>query len=607
MLDTTTTAAPGAAADRTQTGMNAPDIPPDPSKPADAPDDQEPKSGLGFTPGDWTLAAIGGLLAAGVSGIGLASSYRALERKAAAAPADGGWGWESPWMLPVGLDLSILAFSIINLILIKADRPLAWVKWIPRLGAVATIYLNWQSAVSGPSQFGHAALVALWVVFSEIAAHLYAAHIDAVKARVRMEGVRLSRWLLDPFSTAVIARQMKLWEITSYERALTLHKERKVYKQGLRQRYGRLWRWKAPTDELLPVRLARFGLTVDEALEVPGKEAAAAAVREHEAGVRTRALALRLEEERATAALAEVERQAGIATATARAEAARLEAEAEVLRAQEEARTAADAVVRKAELDALVATAEAEATAEKLRAAAAAEADRIRFEAERAQETERLEAEARKVKSQVTAEAEARRATAEAEAEAARIRRQEERESLEWQSEQARLLAEQETAKQQAAALQTKLAAEQAEIEKRRAVAEQQKAEAVRRAAEDLRKASAAEKEAAVTRAEQERIEAEEKAARAAAEAEAAEKERAMAVALEAASVAHESARRTPAERQAHIVADMIRQFGEETVTISYIRRALDLPHSTAQDRRDRARQILAGYSEDAGEATEAA
>jgi hypothetical protein len=38
----------------------------------------------------------------------------------------------------------------------------------------------------------------------------------------------------------------------------------------------------------------------------------------------------------------------------------------------------------------------------------------------------------------------------------------------------------------------------------------------------------------------------------------------------------------------------MLRQFGEETVTISYIRRALDLPHSTAQDRRDRARQILA-------------
>ena len=213
-----------------------------------------------------------------------------------------------------------------------------------------------------------------------------------------MEGVRLSRWLLDPFSTAVIARQMK----------------RKVYKQGLTQRYGRLWRWKAPTEELLPVRLARFGLTVDEALQVPGKEAVAAAVREHEAGVRTRELALRLEEERATAALAEAERKAGIETARARAEAARLHAEAEVLRAQEEARTAAEAVVRKAELDALVATAEAEAIAEKLRAAATAEADRIQAEAAEAAEAKRVEAEARTAKSQVTAEAEARKAAAEA-------------------------------------------------------------------------------------------------------------------------------------------------------------------------------------------------
>ena len=94
-----------------------------------------------------------------------------------------------------------------------------------------------------------------------------------------------------------------------------------------------------------------------------------------------------------------------------------------------------------------------------------------------------------------------------------------------------------------------------------------------------------------------------------AAQAKAAELEQTMAVALEAASVAHDSARRTPAERHAYIVADMIRQFGEETVTISYIRRALNLPHSTAQDRRDRARQILADRANavGAGAAAEAA
>ena len=406
--------------------------------------------GLNFGKGDWWLAGIGGVLACGVSGIGLASSYKALQRKAALPPAQGGWGWEWPWMLPVGLDLSILAFSIINLLLIRADRPLAWVKWVPRLGAAGTIYLNWQAAVSGPSQFGHAALVALWVVFSEIAAHLYAAHIGAVNGRARMEGVRLSRWLLDPFSTAVIARQMKLWEITSYTAALELHKDRKVYRQGLKQRYGRSWRRKAPTDDLLPVRLARLGFTVAEALEIPEKEAAAAALRKHQAGVRERELALRLEQERATAELAEVQRKAEIEAAKARAEAAKLDAEAELVRAREEARTAAEAVVRKSELALQVAAAEAAAEAEKVRAAAEAEAARIRTEAARSEEAERLLAETRRITAQVTAEAEAKKAAAEADAEAARIRRQEEKERLEWAAEQTRMRSAQEETEQQA-------------------------------------------------------------------------------------------------------------------------------------------------------------
>jgi hypothetical protein len=558
------------------------------------PDPEQVKQALKFTKADWVLAGFGILLATAVSVIGLMSSYKALEYKAALPAAQGGWAWSEPWMLPVGLDLSILAFSIVNLVLIRVDRPARWVKWVPRLGAAGTVYLNWVSAGALASQIGHAVLAVWWVVFSEIAAHVYAAQIDAIHQRPRMEGVRFSRWLLDPISTAVIARQMKLWEITRYTEALERHKALKVYQQGLTQRHGRLWRWKAPTEELLPVRLARLGLTVTEALDVPEKEAATAALREHEAGVRARALALRLEAEQATAALAEVERQAGIEAAKARAEAAKLQAEAELVRAKEEARTAAEAVVRKAELQMRIKEAEAEAEAEKLRATAAAETARIRTEAAKAEEAERLQVEARRVKAQVTAEAEAKRAAAEADAEAARIRRREERERLEWEAEQARLRAVQEEAERQSVARRRELEAEQAEIDKQRAQAEREAAEARRRAAEDLRTASVAEREASVAQAEKDRREAEARAAKATAEAQAAEQERAMAVALEAASVAVASARRSPAEREAYIVAEMIENFGEEKVTLRYIEGKLGLPHSTAQDRRNRARQILA-------------
>lgn len=512
------------------------------------------KAAMKLKLGDWALIVIGALLATAVSGIGLLSSYKALARKAAAPISRGGWGWEYPWMLPIGVDLSILAFSIVNLILIRTGRPLAWVKWVPRVGTVVTILLNWLSAASLPSQLGHAALAGLWVVFAEIAAHIYAAHIDAIQHRQPMEGVRFSRWILAPISTAKIARQMKLWEIRSYAEALELHKSRQVYRQRLTQRYGKDWKKKAPTDALLPLRLAPLGVTVTEALGLPGREDEAQALREHEARVRARALALQVQREEATNALAEVEQQAAIDAAKARAEAARLSAEAELVRAREEARTAAESVVREAELALAVKAAKADAEAERLRV--------------------------------------------EAQSQAARIRRESEEAQLRWEAEQTRAKRERERVEQadrdQAALEAVRVAAEKAKLAQEQADAERDAAKALQEASVARQAAVVAQGAASVAQAEAARRTAEEEAAKVAAEALLAEQERVMAVALEAASVAAASARRSPAEREAYIVADMLRQFGEEVVTIRYIQRALALPHATAQDRRNRARAILA-------------
>lgn len=520
---------------------------------------------LGF--GDWALIVIGALLATAVSGIGLLSSYKALARKAAAPASRGGWGWEYPWMLPVGVDLSILAFSIVNLILIRTGRPLAWVKWVPRVGTLVTILLNWLSAANLPSQLGHAALAALWVVFAEIAAHIYAAHIDAIQHRQPMEGIRFSRWILAPISTAKIARQMKLWEIRSYAEALELHKARQVYRQRLTQRYGKKWKKLAPTDALLPLRLAPLGVTVTEALGLPGREDEAQALREHEARVRARALDLQVQREEATNALAEVEQKAAIDAAKARAEAARLTAEAELVRAREEARTAAESVVRRAELELSIKAAQADAEAERLRA--------------------------------------------EAESQAARIRRESEEAQLTWEAEQEQRRVErgrvEQAARDQAALDASRAAAEQARLDKETADAEREAAKALQEASVARRDAVVADGEASVAQAEAERRRAEEEAAQAAADAALAEQQRVMAVALEAASVAAASARRSPAEREAYIVADMIREFGEEAVTLRYIQEALELPHATAQDRRNRARVILAQAGHSGGPAENAA
>ncbi|MER8188205.1 DUF2637 domain-containing protein [Kitasatospora sp. NPDC094015] len=542
------------------------------------------KKGLDFGTGDWALAGIGGLLAAGVSTIGLMASYKALERKAALPVAQGGWAWEDPWMLPVGLDLSILAFSIVNLVLIKANSELAWVKWVPRLGAAVTIALNWQAAATLASQLGHAALVFLWVVFSEVAAHIYAAHIGAIHGRARMDGIRASRWLLAPFATAAISRQMKLWEITSYAEALELLKARQVYRERLKQKYGkRGWKKKARANELLPLTLAPFGLTVEEALEKPAAEEAAERLREAETELRRAEAETAEELRRAEAELRRVEAEAQINAAKAKAQADELAAKAALEIARAEAESAASEVLRKAEAALRLREAEAEAEAKRLAAQADADALKVAADAEAALARTRREAE----DAQLTWEREQRMARWD-EQEHEQVR------AAEVQAKAAAAAARAEADKARAERERKEAAAGAAAAERARAEAKLRAGEAELRAAEAVRKAAEAHAAGTTAKAEAERLADEQRLAAALAAQEAAAAELRAAEAREAAAEAEAKARLTPAEREARKVADWIEAEGEGVVTLAYIERELGVSQTTASERRKRARQILA-------------
>ncbi|WP_030978291.1 DUF2637 domain-containing protein [Streptomyces sp. NRRL S-1824] len=189
------------------------------------------------------------LAAATVSTLGLLSSYTALETKAAT------WGWDWPWLLPVGIDVAIPAFTGANLILIRMGMELRWIRWVPRALTAVTVYLNWQASTTAGGRLGHAALTLLWVIFSEIASHVYATRIGAVTGKKRMEAVRRSRWILAPIPTARLRRRMILWEITSYEEALTRLQEQTYLRAQLKEEFGLLWRWKAPLDKRMTLKL----------------------------------------------------------------------------------------------------------------------------------------------------------------------------------------------------------------------------------------------------------------------------------------------------------------------------------------------------------------
>ncbi|MET8667488.1 DUF2637 domain-containing protein [Streptomyces tendae] len=197
------------------------------------------------------LAGVGALAAAGVGALGLISSFDAVS---AAAER---WGFAQSWMLPVGIDTAIPVFTVANLLLIRMDMALAWVRFVPWALTLVTCGLNVAAGNSVWAKVAHGTMPLLWVVFSEIGAHVYAVRIGAATGR-RMEKIRWSRWLLAPLSTFTLWRRMTLWEVTSYSLALGCERERLLARADLRERYGPLWRWKTPRRERVMLRMGEL-------------------------------------------------------------------------------------------------------------------------------------------------------------------------------------------------------------------------------------------------------------------------------------------------------------------------------------------------------------
>ncbi|MEU2568785.1 DUF2637 domain-containing protein [Streptomyces althioticus] len=224
---------------------------------------EAPPSGVPpLTKPEMGLAGVGALAAAGVGALGLVSSFDAVSAAAAR------WGFGEPWMLPVGIDVAIPVFTVANLLLIRMDMALAWVRFVPWALTLVTCGLNVAAGQGLWAKVAHGTMPLLWVVFSEIGAHIYAVRIGAATGR-RMEKIRWSRWLLAPVSTFALWRRMTLWEVTSYALALTCERERLLARADLRERYGPLWRWRTPRRERVMLRMGELAPATEQEVAAP--------------------------------------------------------------------------------------------------------------------------------------------------------------------------------------------------------------------------------------------------------------------------------------------------------------------------------------------------
>ncbi|MFZ3558791.1 MULTISPECIES: DUF2637 domain-containing protein [unclassified Streptomyces] len=194
------------------------------------------------------LAGVGAVAAAGVGSLGFLASFDAVS---AAAHS---WGFEPSWIVPFGIDMAIPVFTVANLLLIRMDMALAWVRCVPWLLTLVTCGLNIAAGHGMWAKLAHGTMPLLWVVFSEIGAHIYAVRIGAVTGR-RMDKIRWTRWLLAPWPTFTLWRRMTLWEITSYADALARERERQLARADLREQHGRMWRSKTPRRERVLLKL----------------------------------------------------------------------------------------------------------------------------------------------------------------------------------------------------------------------------------------------------------------------------------------------------------------------------------------------------------------
>lgn len=343
-----------------------------------------------------------------IATLGFIGSYSAVTKLA----LHKGFG-EFAHAFPIAVDAGIIAFLALDLLLTWRRIGFPLLRYSAWGLTASTIAFNAVAAWPDPVGVSmHGVIPILFVIAVEAARHAIGRIAD-ITADKHMEGPNASRWILNPVGTFILWRRQRLWAIRQWDTVLELERERRIYIGQLRSQYGRHgWRRKATADQMLVLSLAKDGMSVQDAIELPAREAAklaeAEAKRAAEARAKSEAEAEAKHQTELRTAEAEAKRRAEIAEAEAAEARARSEAEAaaEVARLEVEAKQRAEAEAARI----LVAETEAK-LAQIARAEQAAEAEAELNRQRRINEQADLRAEAaRRAREQQDREARERRA-----------------------------------------------------------------------------------------------------------------------------------------------------------------------------------------------------
>ncbi|WP_405425595.1 DUF2637 domain-containing protein [Streptomyces erythrochromogenes] len=374
-----------------------------------APDDASHAPGRRSFDGWKALAVVVSVGAVIVTVIGFIGSYSALH-DLARAKGFGGFAV----LFPIGVDAGIIVALGLDLWLARRGLNWPFLRPVAHLLTAATIYFNAHAGERPPGEdpvaaFMHAVLPFLFVVSVEGSRYLIMR--TSGLSHSRPDGIPLYRWVLAPIRTPRLYRRMRVWGLDSYEAAVKRARDLEVYEVMLAKDHGGSAK-KAPKDLQLPITMAKYGLSVEEALALP-QEAEDRAQRLREAAKDRQA------EEEISAHARTVRVESSKLHTGAEVDAARHEATAAAAAAEAQARATATAAERAAslEVEALDSAAAAEARAREAAADLDAARDR-KAASEAAQAAHEAATNAREAE-RVAAETAARTAEANARKEAA--------------------------------------------------------------------------------------------------------------------------------------------------------------------------------------------
>ncbi|MFC9133480.1 DUF2637 domain-containing protein, partial [Streptomyces sp. NPDC057099] len=227
------------------------------------------------------IAVLAGLTAAGV---GFALSYGALRD----AAVDWGYtGWQS-YAFPLGVDGLIVALYTADLVLAWRQMARPWVRITAHALTGVTIALNVSAAVDGmpgtPTLaqaldqdfgrvLGHAMMPAAYVILTEVARWAIARTARIEAGQPADQVLTLAEWFMNFRVTWTIFRHAKIQPATYadarvFARELAIYrvwqKERALYATGTAED-------RASVLDRMPALLAPYGVSVDEARAIPAE------------------------------------------------------------------------------------------------------------------------------------------------------------------------------------------------------------------------------------------------------------------------------------------------------------------------------------------------